>query len=121
MATENLKHLWGIQGRLDGVATSVRFGSSPEVEKLQAEIRDVAAQLREALLRFDPPWIFSSWDNRWRRLTTHDGLQRPVQPRRGARENGVVVPTHKPFVGRCGAMMVVHRPLPWAGTPVAPQ
>ena len=43
MATENLKHLWGIQARLDGLATSVRFGSSPEVEKLQAEIRDVAS------------------------------------------------------------------------------
>jgi hypothetical protein len=54
MATENLKHLWGIQARLDGLATSVRFGSSPDVEKLQAEIRDVAAQLREALLPFDP-------------------------------------------------------------------
>jgi hypothetical protein len=39
---------------LDGLATTVRFGSSPDVKKLQAEIRDVAAQLREALLPFDP-------------------------------------------------------------------
>jgi hypothetical protein len=54
MATENLKHVWGIQGHLDGLPTSVRFGSSSEVEKLQAEIRDVAAQLRVALLPFDP-------------------------------------------------------------------
>jgi len=53
MATENLKHLWGIQGRLDGLATFVRFGSSPEVEKLQAVIRDVATQLREAFLPLD--------------------------------------------------------------------
>jgi hypothetical protein len=45
--------LLDLMARLDGLATSARFGNSPEVERLQKELRDIVAALRQALSR--PP------------------------------------------------------------------
>jgi hypothetical protein len=49
MAIQDLSDLCNILTRLDGLATSARFGNSPEVARLQAEIRNIAARLREIL------------------------------------------------------------------------
>jgi hypothetical protein len=40
-----------VMARLDGLAGSARFGSSPEVKKLQKELREIVAALREVLSR----------------------------------------------------------------------
>jgi hypothetical protein len=40
-----------LMARLDGLATSARFGDSIEVERLQKELREIVAALREALAR----------------------------------------------------------------------
>jgi hypothetical protein len=49
MATDRV--MLEVMARLDGLATSARFGTSPAVERLQKELREIVAVLREALSR----------------------------------------------------------------------